>query len=285
MLTDPRCRDCFIRTWERQQKKYALSEDQNRQFKSYFDKLMNQGQSSISPDVQRPLHLFLRSMTGVKDPFLQEKKDCNQQAIKLSREWKPKVLKSADPFDLALRLAIAGNIMDYGANPVFDVEQTIESVITAEFAINHSDALWKAIHRAKSILYLGDNAGEIVFDKLLIETMNHSGVTFAVRGGPAINDVTLVDAQEVGMKEVAQVISNGYDVPTTILEKSDPAFRKLYDSADLIISKGQGNLEGLIEKQDPRIFFLLMVKCEVIADLVGVEKGNFIVYNTQNGKN
>ena len=154
--------------------------------------------------------------------------------------------------------------------------------MNASFAIDHSAQLNQALRNAASVLYLGDNAGEIVFDRLLLETMAHPSVTFAVRGGPALNDVSLKEAEETGMHRVAKVIDSGFDAPSTILKKSSREFLVAFRSADLIISKGQGNLEGLIDESDPRIYFLLMVKCEVMAEKLKVKKGSCIVYNQGN---
>ena len=130
-------------------------------------------------------------------------------------------------------------------------------------------------------MYLGDNAGEIVFDKLLIETIGNKNVTYVVRSAPILNDVTINDAKEVGIDNVAEVISSGYDAPSTVLSKSGTTFLNKYLSADLIISKGQGNLEGLLYENDPRIFFILMAKCDVIAETLKVNKGSFLVYNKE----
>jgi len=136
------------------------------------------------------------------------------------------------------------------------------------------------VNEADSVLYLGDNAGEIVFDKLFIQTMNHKRIIYAVRGMPVINDATMEDAEYVGMKESARVISNGYDAPSTIVDKSSDEFKSYFYSASLIISKGQGNLEGLVHLNDKRIFFLLMVKCNVMAEYLRVEKDSFVVFNS-----
>ena len=146
--------------------------------------------------------------------------------------------------------------------------------------MNHSIELKQAIAKADTVLYLGDNSGEIVFDKLFVETMMHPNLWFAVRGAPVINDVTIDDARYVGMDQVAEVISNGYDAPSTLPEHCSLEFQKLFNQADVIISKGQGNLEGLLEyPTDKEIYFLLMVKCDVIADILGVQKGSFVACN------
>ena len=180
-------------------------------------------------------------------------------------------------FDTALRLAIAGNIIDYGISNHFDLQSTIDKVLSCDFAIDDSVRLKQELSVAKNVLYLGDNCGEIVFDKLFIETIMHPNLTYAVRGNPVINDVTLDDAQFVGMNVVADIISNGYDAPSTILEYCSAEFVDAFNRADVIISKGQGNLEGLLGRTTKNVYSLLMVKCEVIADTLGVNNGDFVV--------
>ena len=197
----------------------------------------------------------------------------------MSSDLEKMIQRSNDPFNTAMRLAIAGNIIDFAASDTFNLQSTIDSALHVELAIDHSVLLKNKIVKAKSVLYLGDNAGEIVFDKLFIETINHPNMIYVVRGGPVINDATIEDAEYIGMKSAAMVISNEYDAPSTIVHKSGIMFQQYFEKADLIISKGQGNLEGLLPLNDKRIFFLLMVKCNVIAELLNVKKGSFVVYN------
>jgi uncharacterized protein with ATP-grasp and redox domains len=279
---DDRCKTCFTNNYDRLLKKNPLSGCQSLELCAFFSRLLDNSENIATAEIQRELQHKLRELTGVVDPYYKEKQQSNHIALKLYSEWKPKVLFSNDPFNLALRLAIAGNIMDYGASQVFDVHKTIKKVLNTDFAIDHSNLLKQRIKDAKRVLYLGDNAGEIVFDKLFIETIMHPNVVFAVKDAPVLNDVTVQDAKDVGMDEVADIVSNGYDASSTLLEKCSKEFLDVYHSADLIISKGQGNLEGLINEKDPRIFFLFMVKCDVIAERVGVEKGSFVVYNQIN---
>ena len=273
------CKTCLSHNFDKLLNKNPLSPGEALEFEDFFHRLINDGENKTTIEIQRDLHHKLRILSGVSDPYLSEKKQSNNLALELYQDWKPKLMTAVDPFFLALQLAIAGNIMDYGVHQVFDVYKTIDSVLEAGFAIDHSALLKQRIKEAKSILYLGDNAGEIVFDKLFIETIQHPNLTFAVKDGPILNDVTLRDAEDVEIYEVADVISNGYDASSTLLEKCSPEFLDLYHSADLIISKGQGNLEGLIDEKDPRIFFLFMVKCDVIAERIGVKKGSFVVLN------
>ena len=277
---DIRCEKCFLKTYQRLFEKFNVSLTQQQKFISFFQESVRVNNHLSSPEFQKLLNNNFCGLIEIPDPFDEEKINSNRAGLLLYAEWKPKVLISENNFDLALRLALAGNIMDYGASNSFDIQKTIETVLTSSFAIDHSKQLKKAVNQAKRILYLGDNAGEIVFDKLFIETIMHKNdITFAVKGAPILNDVTVKDANEIGMAEVADIVSNGFDAPSTVLEQCSKEFLDVYYSADLIISKGQGNFEGLLHKSDSRIFFLMMVKCDVIAEILHVEKGSFVVYN------
>jgi hypothetical protein len=276
---DQRCQDCFLQTYLRLFDKFNISVQQQKEFLFFFRKSMASDTFGTTPEIQRELSEKFRLLSGINDLFALEKKESNSLAGMLYQEWKPKVLTSPDSFDMALRLAIAGNIMDYGAANSFDIHETIEHVLSVKFAIDKTKQLKQRISQAKSILYLGDNAGEIVFDKLFIEVLRHPDLTYVVRGGVTLNDATLEDAETVGMMSVANVITNGFDAPSTVLEKSSDEFLAYFQSADLIISKGQGNLEGLIHEKDSRCFFLLMVKCEVMAEFLNVDKGSIVVLN------
>lgn len=272
-----RCANCLLNTWSVMIRQEQLSSAEIQQFDDQVSTIIENNPHLGAPELQRRLSLLFRQFTGINDPYLEKKQQSNQQASVLYTVWKEKVAQSDEPFEMALRLALAANIMDYGVAISRDMDATIERVFKSKLAIDDSGKLKTAIKNAKSILYLGDNAGEIYFDKLFIETINHPHVTFVVRGGLALNDATLEDAAEVGMSSCAKVITNGYDSPSTLLEKADDDFKQHFEQADLIISKGMGNLEGLMRYKDSRIFFLLMAKCEVVADYLNVEKGSFVV--------
>jgi len=232
---------------------------------------------SYSPEITRNLIEKLKIHSVITDPYEKEKQASNTELLSRYDEFKAKVEKSDHPFDTALRLAIAGNIIDFGPTHKFDVQETIEKVFTSDFAIDHSEQLKEKIEKAKTILYLGDNCGEIVLDKLFLETINHPKVWFAVREQPILNDATKKEAGEVGIPEVATLISNGDDAPSTLLHRVNKEFLEIYNSADLIISKGMGNYEGLMDETDPRLFFLLMIKCHVIGNKIGAQKDDFVV--------
>jgi uncharacterized protein with ATP-grasp and redox domains len=280
MISDYRCFYCFTRAFEKLVEKENISNEAKNCFtRDMISLYQNNWDKLTAPEFSRELHGILRSYTLNPDPYKRVKKENNDQALRMFPELEEIIRQSKDPFDTALRIAIAGNIIDFAANDNFNLKATIDKTLNSEFAIDHSKQFKKAIENAKTVLYLGDNAGEIVFDKLFIETINHPDLIFVVRGAPVINDATMEDAEYIGMKDIVNVISSGYDAASTIPDKSSKQFQQYFGKADLIISKGQGNLEGLMPLNDDRIFSLLMIKCDVIAELLKVKKESFVVYN------
>jgi damage-control phosphatase, subfamily I len=278
MISDYRCFYCFARAFEELLVKENFSPYNKNSFTHEFAALYaRKGSNCSAPEFLREAHAILRKYNNDADPFVKEKKKSNDLVLKMYPELKSMILKSEDPFNTALRLAIAGNIIDFGVSSTFDLKATIDKVLKTGFAIDHSAQLKEAISKAQTVLYLGDNAGEIVFDKLLIEHIMHPNLYYAVRGKAVINDATIEDAKYIGMDVVADVISNGDDAPSTILKYCSPEFNDLFERADLIISKGQGNMEGLMGKTKKTVYYLLMAKCDFIANALMVKKGDFVV--------
>ncbi|HNW52275.1 MAG TPA: ARMT1-like domain-containing protein [Prolixibacteraceae bacterium] len=278
MLSDYRCFFCFVRAFEKllEEEKLTVSE-KNSFVRGMALQYSTTYQNFSAPLFSRDLHQVLKIYSRNPDPFVVVKKQSNDLVLGMYPALKKLLQESENPYETALRLAIAGNIIDFAVGDTYDLQATIHNVLYSEFAINHSSELRTALLNAKSVLYLGDNAGEIVFDKLFIETIMHPNLTYVVRGAPVINDATMDDAHYVGMDTVADVISSGYDAPSTIVDKCSDEFQKHFNEADVIISKGQGNLEGLLGKTDKEVYFLLMVKCDVIAEALNVKKGGFVV--------
>lgn len=280
---NPKCIFCFSRAFEKLLFQHVKDPGKQQQLaKRFFGYVSQIPDDQPAPVIAREFHAMIRESLGVEDPYEEQKKQSNRLALELVPELKRKIVSASDPSDRALRYAIAGNIIDYGPGHSFDIQETLWQLEKASFAIDHSQALLSGIEKANHILYLGDNAGEIVFDKLFLEQVGHPNVTYAVRGNPVINDVTEKEAYEVGIDQVATVVSNEYDAPSTVLPRTGKAFRKAFEDADLIISKGQGNFEGLMHEGDPRIWFLLMIKCQVIGDYLDVKKGDIVVANHSN---
>ena len=233
------------------------------------------------PVMGQRIHRLIRELTGEADPYRDIKDRFNRLALTLYPQLKERVKRSASPMEAAVRLAVAGNIIDCGVNSDLDeahVCDGVEHAFAEPLNGDMTDVL-DAISAAEHILYLADNAGEIVFDRLLIEQMPRKNVTVVVRGGPVINDATMDDAQAAGLLEIVEVIDNGSDAPGTILEDCGEGFRKRFSEAGLVIAKGQGNYETLSEVEKD-VFFLLKVKCPVIARDIACEVGTLVLRRT-----
>ena len=234
------------------------------------------------PEIAQRAYRLISQITGNNDPFHQAKVDANTTALSLWPELKRLVERSPDGLLTACRLAILANSIDFGPN--FNhggIEAIIDeaAMCSVPLIINDYDQLWSSLNHSRTLLCLGDNAGEIVFDRLLIEEIHRVKeleVYFVVREKPVINDVTMDDALAVGMDSVAKVISNGSDAPATILSQCSEELRQLFRSADIIIAKGQGNYESL-EGEPGNIFFMLRAKCPLVAEALGVSVGDCVL--------
>jgi len=228
---------------------------------------------AASPEAQRTV----RRILGVPDPFAEAKRRANREALGLLPRLREQAARAEDPLAFLLRLSASGNTADLGAQTTFDL---VAAAAGAEEPWGRFDyELFLArLSSAKTILILADNAGEIAFDRLLCEELTRLGkrVTVAVRGAPTLNDATLEDAMEVGLPEVAEVITTGADHPGVLLSKCSQDFRRRFQEADLVISKGMGNFEGLSDEPGP-IFFLFKAKCAPVAQELGVEVGELVL--------
>lgn len=231
------------------------------------------------PKSARSIYQKITELTGNHDPYRKIKDQSTEEALSLYPDLKRRVSNSEDSLLTAIRLAIAGNVIDFGANWNFDLDGKITEICVKDFAIFDYDQFKDCLHNANEILYIGDNAGECVFDRILIEEMKKP-VLYAVRATPIINDATYEDAAAAGIDRVATIISSGADGPGAILETCNSEFIDIFKKAELIISKGQGNYEALSGEKG-RIFFLLVAKCRVIASHIGVKVGDIILKGPQ----
>lgn len=243
---------------------------------------------STPPEMARTLQRVIHNEIGVLDPYKEIKKASNAAALRHYESVKQIVKESDDPLRTAIQAAIAGNIIDYGAVHDLDVDAELKRLMQEErMTIEREDSenfayqsFRKDLERAENLVYVGDNAGEIVFDRILIETMQELypelHIIFATRGKPILNDCLLEDAKAVGLDTVVDVVSSGVDTPGLILDDCSAEFLELFRRADLIISKGQGNFESLSEAAGP-IYFLLIAKCAVVARELGCEIRDIIL--------
>jgi uncharacterized protein with ATP-grasp and redox domains len=238
------------------------------------------------PAIGQQIHRRIRELTGNLDPYRDLKKCHNRFAMELYDLLEPTVHSTEAPLETAVRLAIAGNIIDLGVKTLVsdsDIQKTINDSLTASFDRAMVEQLRSDAECAQNILYLVDNAGEIAFDRLLIEQLPTEKITVVVKGKPVINDATMEDAEFVGLTDIVEVIDNGSDAPGTILETCSQNFRDRFEEADLVIAKGQGNYETLSDL-DKNIFFILKAKCPVIARDIGCEIGDMILCHNSSVK-
>ena len=279
------CRECYVKQMHELAALCGRDDATLERMLAIKDEVLaGLGSERIRPDRMGELLARVTPLLGTDDPYREIKREYNQLLLDREKDCTDRILAADEPFQLALRYAVAGNLVDFGGKNTFtrkDVTSLIDRVPEIAFAIDDSEDLLAAVRRARSIMYLGDNCGEIVLDKLLIERILRENpsvqVTYGVRGGPAINDVTLDDAEQVGMADVARVLSSGVATPTTVLSASTEEFRRAFFDADLVISKGMGNFEVLVDgcgRED--VYFLLMTKCTLVTDLVGVPLMSFV---------
>ena len=235
------------------------------------------------PAMAQQIHRFIRELTANPDPYIEIKNRFNKIALEMYPDLIDLVDKSHNPLETAVRLAMAGNIIDFGVNSELE-EQHLKDAITESLNMdldtNALEDFQTATDQAETILYLVDNAGEIVFDRILIEKLPTEKITCVVRGGPVLNDATIEDAQIAGITDIAETIDNGSDAPGTILDTCSENFRRRFSRADLIIAKGQGNYETLSDI-DKNIFFILRAKCPVIAKHLNCRVGAMVLSKTK----
>jgi uncharacterized protein with ATP-grasp and redox domains len=213
------------------------------------------------------------------DPFAAKKHHYNDLAMSMYPRLKKLVQNAENPLHTAVKVAAAGNIIDLGILDKADVdlEASFEDVFTQGFVVDEIELLEERSRTATRVLYLGDNAGEIVFDKVLIEELMAMGleVVLAVKGAPILNDVTVEDALAVGMDHLVPVLSNGSPMIGTDLKTCSEEFLQEFQRADIIISKGQANFETLNETS-ASIFFILKAKCPEVGRELGGSMGDVV---------
>jgi len=285
MKTYKNCIPCFYKQASAAAKIAGATEAQQKKIADELSVIISESsEEECPPYMGRKLYQLVVKVTGKKDPFKQIKQESNKLAIGLYSKLKRIVDKSDDRFLTAVTLAIVGNIIDYGAKHSFDIDKEMDTLLHPDFDIHndHKKAIFdyedfkKAVDETDSILYIADNAGEVIFDRVLIEELNKK-IIYVVRENPIINDALKEDAIACGIDKVAKIISSGCDAPGVMLKYCNEEFLKLFESAKMIISKGQGNFEALSGESNHPIFYLFRVKCDVVAEQIGFHVGDIVL--------
>ena len=219
------------------------------------------------------MHKIIKQKTGCMDPYYKEKVEGNEIALKYLPEVK-KILDADDSLENYVKIAIIGNILDFGAFTLDDdIEGVIKSSLKKDLAVKDIEEFENSLKTHDKVLYLVDNTGEIVFDKLLLAKLKEYDldITIAVKSEPILNDATMVEALDVGLDEFGKLVEIGAGTVGYVYSEISDEFRQIFDDHEFVISKGMGNYEGLTEidlsKKD--IYFLLCVKCNTIARHIG----------------
>lgn len=238
--------------------------------------------NETAPEIAFRMHRHAKNITGIEDPYVRLKQQYNNIAQDIydriiEEKW---LEKAGDSFDMACRLAIAGNIIDFSVGLKLehsDIVKSVEDSIRQDIFGTGTAALREAVGKAKHIMYIADNSGEIIFDKFLLDNLPKDRVTYVVKGGPIVNDATMEDAISTGVADMVKVIDNGHSAQGTIVRDCSDAFRSELAKADLIISKGQANFETLSDIRDKNIFYLLRAKCSSVASTIGCRQMDYVL--------
>lgn len=245
--------------------------------------------SEASPDHSGPVMVYginqvRKEMFGIADDYETEKRYFNEKMLACESQLEQMLHKADDALKLAIQYALTGNYIDFGAMKEVDetyLMQTLEQAHVHEIKQEEYEAFCKDLQQAKRMVYLTDNCGEIVLDKLLIKTIQRLypdvEITVVVRGNRVLNDATVEDAQQVGLPEIVRVIGNGNGIAGTWLDAVSEEAKACIDEADVLISKGQANIETL-QGCGKNIYYLFLCKCDMFVRNFGVPKftGMFI---------
>ena len=234
---------------------------------------LSQTPTTLSQHVYR----IVSEVTGIPDVYEKQKRQTNRIVLRMLPDIRRMIHRSKDPLDAALHAAVAGNIIDLGIGHTYDLEKDVRHLMHQPFAVSAIAPFRKELRRGRRMLYLGDNAGEIVFDMLLVEHAIAAGVevTYTVKSGPIINDALMEDAEAAGMTKLCRVIETGSDDIGIHWPRVSKEFHRAFREADVIVAKGHGNFETCDDRPG-NFYFLLKAKCEVVAAALGVKLGDLV---------
>jgi uncharacterized protein with ATP-grasp and redox domains len=280
MKATPACVPCYLKQALSAAREITNDWEEQRRAVNEASKLLPQLSMEDTPAHNSTLVLWrAQEVLGNDDPFLSKKRHYNHLALGMYSQLKSLVRSSSQPLSTALRVAAAGNVIDLGimGGENVDLVDVVNEVIAEGFAVDHCDEFEQRVSESTLLLYLLDNAGETVFDRVLIEELSTRGpeITAVVKGRAILNDATMEDAEFAGLDRVCRLVSNGSPMVGTDLDSCSEEFRRLFAEADLIVSKGQGNFETLNETSRP-ILFVLKAKCPEVGRELGVDMGDMV---------
>lgn len=281
MTIQPECIGCITAQSKRVCEAIHADEMLSEKIISYVETALKNADFTLSPPViAAPLYEHMAVLANTDDLYEEQKQHASEQAKTYIPFLEETIQNSDDPIIAILKTAVVGNVIDLAAEVSFDLHEAIMSVFNMPFAHDDTEILRSTLSRAKTLLYIGDNAGEHIFDALAIRFLQklypQLSITYMVRGNPIINDVTMREAYEAGIEKICTVMDSGVPTPGFVYELASYEAQKCFNSADLIIAKGMGNYECMTPQQRHSICFLLKVKCSVVAASLNHEIGDII---------
>ena len=279
MKTTLDCLPCFLKQTLQAARLATGDQRLQKEIVDHITTLLPQLDFELSPPENSIIvYDTIAELSGCKDPFSTIKQQSNTLGESLLPLVEKNIVTAKDPLYTACLYSVAGNIIDYGANHDFDANDMIRNCLNKQFTLNDYKQFQGELSHAKTLLYLGDNSGEIVFDRLVIKQLQKQfpelEITFVVKQRPIINDATMEDAADCGMIAQCNVIDNGTGCPGSPRAQCSDEFNDYFNHADIIISKGQGNFETLSEQTG--LYFLLICKCPVVGKHLNTISGNDI---------
>ena len=274
------CINCLLNQSIRVAKNLNLDEFKSKELSKIAQESISKYSGVTPVIVASDLYPKMSYFIGSSDIYADLKAKSTKEALKLLREVEATLNNLEDRVKGAIKVSVAGNVIDFATPNQFDLSKEFKTVFKTPFAIDNQDKFLDKLKSAKSLMIVGDNVGEHVFDKLLLQEIKiaypNIELYYATRGVPIINDVTMKEAKEIGLDEVATLIDSGVNTPGLDYNRASSSFMEIYNSMNLILAKGMGNYEALDEVDDNRIFHLLKVKCNVVASSIGANLGDLI---------
>jgi uncharacterized protein with ATP-grasp and redox domains len=279
MSIQPGCIPCIVKQAYNLSKMAGISNHKILKLILYetMDKLLRQKDLKTAPHFSIILQSIIGKYIDI-DKTLTEIKERNfQKAVKFIKYLSFMIEEAQDKLEMSLRASIAGNTIDPAANPDFNIEREINIITSGNIILDSLPKFKDDLQKSERILFIGDNYEEALFDKFLIQQLLPKEISFAVRSNIILNDITMKDARMLEIDKLCRVVESGNIIAGVDLEECTPGFLELYNNADMVIAKGQGNYETLFNAKRP-IYFMFKVKCEVISEICGYPVGTSMLY-------
>jgi len=281
MNIDNACVECIINQSRRVSEAIKADDTLNKRIVDYVEASgENFDFTKSPPEVASTIYEKMAEIAGMDDLYAELKQHATQKAKTFLPQLQSELQNSSNKLLTAIKIAVAGNVIDLAAEVTFDLDEEMEKVFETKFAYDNFDCLEESLENATTLLYIGDNVGEHIFDYLCIETLQELYPTlviyYMVRGNPIINDVTMTEAKEAGFDSLCHLVDSGVNTPGFAYERANSESQAIFDEADLVITKGMGNYECLSPSPRSNLCYLLKVKCNVVANSLGQNVGDII---------